>query len=67
MFSKDGKPVIADPLDAYSGKYADEDGVKKTLNTLKQNIEMIEDILNKKTNHREFQKTWPHLLIQSDL
>ncbi len=48
MYGKDGTPVIADPMDAYAGKYADPDDVDRTRKTLKQNIEMVENILTSK-------------------
>jgi hypothetical protein len=49
MYGKDGWPVIADPLDAYAGKYADEKDVLKSKVPLRQNIEMVKFILNSKT------------------
>ena len=48
IYDKNGNPLIADPLDAYSGKYADKDGIDKTKRAISQNILMVEDILKKK-------------------
>ncbi|GLQ32681.1 RHS repeat-associated core domain-containing protein [Litoribrevibacter albus] len=46
LYGEDGKPVVADPLDAYAGKYAEEKDVKITIKRLRTNREMVEDIIN---------------------
>ncbi|SBS38243.1 Putative deoxyribonuclease RhsC [Marinomonas spartinae] len=48
MYGQDGYPVIADPLDAYAGKYADEKDIIKNRVPLTQNIEMVKAILKEK-------------------
>lgn len=42
-----GRPVIADPLDAYAGKYATEKGLKSTKTAIRQNIDMVKNLLDK--------------------
>ncbi len=48
MYSKDGKPAIADPLGTRTGKLSDPNAVKTTRNLLKQNIQMVQEIILKK-------------------
>ena len=48
MYGKDGMPTIADPLDAYAGKYATDKEIDDTVRALKNNMIMIENILEKK-------------------
>lgn len=47
MYGRDGRPVIADPLDAYAGKYATEKGLKSTKTAIRQNIDMVKNLLGK--------------------
>ncbi|GAA3918679.1 RHS repeat-associated core domain-containing protein [Litoribacillus peritrichatus] len=47
LYGEDGKPVVADPLDAYAGEYAEERDVKITKDRLRTNREMVEGIINK--------------------